>query len=40
MIFIYLTPNPKGGHLKIIELGSSPLGFLLFTNFDNASPNF
>jgi hypothetical protein len=25
MIFICLTPNPKGEHLKIIELGSSPL---------------
>ena len=24
MIFIYLTPNPKGEHLKIIELGSTP----------------
>ncbi len=26
MIFICLTPNPKGEHLKFIELGSSPLG--------------
>jgi hypothetical protein len=26
MIFICLTPNPKGEHLKIIELGSPPLG--------------
>ena len=24
MIFICLTPNPKGEHLKIIELGSPP----------------
>ena len=28
MIFICLTPNPKGEHLKIIELGSPPRGFL------------
>ena len=30
MIFICLTPNPPSGgeHLKIIELGSSPLGGL------------
>ena len=27
MIFICLTPNPKGEHLKIIELGS-PFGGL------------
>jgi hypothetical protein len=26
MIFICLTPNPKGEHLKIIELGSPPFG--------------
>jgi len=26
MIFICLTPNPKGEHLKIIEFGSPPLG--------------
>jgi hypothetical protein len=26
MIFICLTPNPKGEHLKFIELGSPPLG--------------
>jgi hypothetical protein len=26
MIFSCLTPNPKGEHLKIIELRSPPLG--------------
>jgi hypothetical protein len=26
LIFICLTPNPKGEHLKIIELGSPPFG--------------
>ncbi len=26
MIFICLTTNPKGEHLKIIELGSPPFG--------------
>ena len=26
MIFICLTSNPKGEHLKIIELGSLPFG--------------
>jgi hypothetical protein len=26
MIFICLTPNPKGEHLEIIELDSSPFG--------------
>jgi hypothetical protein len=26
MIFRCLTPNPKGEHLKIIELGSPPFG--------------
>ena len=26
MIFICLTPNPKGEHLKITELGSPPWG--------------
>ena len=26
MIFICLTPSPKGEHLKIIELGGPPLG--------------
>jgi hypothetical protein len=26
IIFIFLTPNPKGGHLKIIELANPPLG--------------
>jgi hypothetical protein len=26
MIFICLTPNPKGEHLKIIELRSPPFG--------------
>jgi len=28
IIFICLTPDPKGGHLKIIELGSPLLGDL------------
>ena len=28
MISICLTPNPKGEHLKIIELGSPPSGDL------------
>ena len=26
VIFICLTPNPKGEHLKIIEFGSPPFG--------------
>jgi hypothetical protein len=26
MIFICLTPNPKGEQMKIIELGSPPFG--------------
>ncbi len=31
MIFICLTPNPKGEHLKIIELGFFKL--LMFSGF-------
>jgi hypothetical protein len=33
MIFICLTPNPKGEHLKIIELGRPPFGVRGSKNF-------
>jgi len=40
MIFICLTPNPKGEHLKIIELGSSPFGGSGVRGFFGADSTF